>query len=202
MRHRSACALAIGVLSAATLFGSEAAIAESPAPQTGARAVIRDASGAVLGTLVLQRTRRGTVVATASAGRLPPGFHGFHVHAVGICDPQTTDAAGSPAPFLSAGLHFDPAAGGHGNHAGDLPALLATQPGRAQSTVETDRFTIASLFDTDGSAIILHAAADNLGNIPSRYVSSTTGLAGPDAATLATGDAGGRLGCGVITPLR
>ncbi|HVQ95127.1 MAG TPA: superoxide dismutase family protein [Mycobacteriales bacterium] len=113
--------------------------------------------------------------------------------------PTTVDpATGAVAPFLSAGAHFNPAATTHRDHAGDLPPLLVIQSGTATAATETDRFALASLFDADGSAIIVHAGPDNLANIPTRYVSSTTGLPGPDAATLGTGDSGGRTGCGVI----
>jgi Cu-Zn family superoxide dismutase len=63
---------------------------------------------------------------------------------------------------------------------------------------ETDRYTVDQLFDADGSAFIVHAAADNYANIPTQY--SAVGVLGPDAATLATGDAGGGTACGVITP--
>ena len=52
---------------------------------------------------------------------------------------------------------------------------------------------------TSGSvkALIIHADADNFGNIPGRY-SREGGATGPDDTTLATGDAGGRVACGVI----
>jgi Cu-Zn family superoxide dismutase len=167
-----------------------------------ARATIRDAGGAVLGTLVLQQIRSNTVAVAVRVNRLPAGFHGFHVHAVGTCDPATVDpTTGAPAPFLSAGPHFNPAGTTHGHHAGDLPPLLVLQAGAATAAVETDGFAVADLFDADGSAIIVHAAPDNLANIPTRYVSSTTGQPGPDAATLGTGDSGGRVGCGVIQRL-
>ena len=62
---------------------------------------------------------------------------------------------------------------------------------------ETDSTTFAQIFDADGAALIIHAGPDNLANIPARY--SANGVAGPDAATLATGDSGGRFACGVIT---
>ena len=57
-------------------------------------------------------------------------------------------------------------------------------------------FTL-ELIDGDGSALIIHAQPDNQGNIPSRYQSATG--TGPDSATLATGDSGGRFGCGLVT---
>ena len=50
------------------------------------------------------------------------------------------------------------------------------------------------LFDADGSAVIVHAGPDNYANIPTRYTGPV-----PDATTLATGDAGGRVACGVVT---
>ena len=178
--------------SAATTTGASAATGAT------AHAVIQDASGALLGALTLHQAGPETVVVNIRASRLTAGFHGLHIHAVGICDPTTTDPAGNPAPFLSAGPHMDPAGGGHGAHAGDLPPLVVSRQGAASATVRTDRFTVASLFDRDGSAIIVHAAPDNLAHIPARYVSSTTGMPGPDAATLSTGDAGVRAGCGVI----
>lgn len=164
----------------------------------GAKAVIKDASGTVIGVLTIV-SKRSSLIVSASASRLTPGFHGFHIHTVGICDPTTTDASGNPSPFLSAGAHLNPGGATHGNHAGDLPVLLAAGGGTAQSIVETDRLSLADLFDADGSAVIVHAAPDNLANIPTRYLSSTTGLPGPDAATLGTGDSGGRVACGVIT---
>jgi Cu-Zn family superoxide dismutase len=201
MRQKSVVVLA--ALAIFILFGSGVSGAESSAGTSSARAVIRDASGAVVGTLVLQSTPSGSVLVAAHVNRLPAGFHGFHVHAVGICDPTTTDpATGAPAPFLSAGAHFNPTGATHGHHAGDLPVLLVTAGGAANSAVETDGFTIASLFDADGSAIIVHANPDNLANIPTRYVSPANPAGGPDAATLGTGDSGGRVACGVITRIR
>ncbi len=46
--------------------------------------------------------------------------------------------------------------------------------------------------------MILHAGPDNFGNIPSRYVSGQPPVAGADAATKGTGDAGGRIACGIV----
>ena len=77
-----------------------------------------------------------------------------------------------------------------------MPSLLVTASGRAFSSFVTDRFVLADLRDTDGSAVMVHAGRDNFANIPERY--SAAGVAGPDAATLMTGDAGARAACGVI----
>jgi len=146
-----------------------------------------DASGADAGLVKLTRQGKGVVVRAQVEG-LTPGFHGFHVHSVGECVP----------PFTSAGGHFNPDGTGHGSHAGDMPSLLVLEDGTAQLQFTTDRFTIAELFDTDGTAIIVHALPDNFANIPTRYQSTTEGTFGPDSATLATGDAGGRAACGVV----
>ena len=77
-------------------------------------------------------------------------------------------------------------------------SLLVLDDGTAEAQFATDNFTIAELFDADGSAIIVHAAPDNFANIPTRYQSTTEGVFGPDSATLGTGDAGARVACGVV----
>ena len=78
-----------------------------------------------------------------------------------------------------------------------MPSLLVTADGRAYSSFVTDRFTLADLRDTDGSAVMVHAGRDNFANIPSDRYTSATGAV-PDTMTLATGDAGARAACGVI----
>jgi Cu-Zn family superoxide dismutase len=70
--------------------------------------------------------------------------------------------------------------------------LFVSADGTGEARFKTDRFAVADLIDADGSALIVHAAPDNYANIPTRYV------AVPDATTLATGDAGGRVACGVV----
>jgi len=92
--------------------------------------------------------------------------------------------------------HENPGAKTHGGHAGDMTPLLVNADGTAWASFRTDRFVDAEVFDADGSAVIVHAGADNLANIPTRY--RTDAGAGPDAATLATGDAGARVACGLI----
>jgi superoxide dismutase, Cu-Zn family len=152
-----------------------------------ARSLLRDASGLSVGVVRLSKNG-GKVAVRATVHGLAPGFHGFHIHAVGDCTP----------PFTSAGGHYNPAASGHGTHAGDLPSLLVADDGTAQLRFTTDRFGVAELFDADGSAVIVHELPDNFANIPTRYHSHTEDTFGPDSATLATGDAGGRVACGVL----
>ena len=146
-----------------------------------------DASGASAGVVRLT-TQGSTAIVRAQVEGLTPGFHGFHVHSVGECVP----------PFTSAGGHYNPTGAVHGSHAGDMPSLLVLDDGTASLQFATDNFTIAELFDADGTAIIVHALPDNFANIPTRYQSTTEGTFGPDSATLATGDAGGRVACGVV----
>lgn len=155
-----------------------------------ARAVIHNAAGERIGSATLASFEGKTTVVVSVRGT-SRGFHGFHVHERGVCE----------APFTTAGGHFNPAGSVHGDHAGDMPPLLVSSDGRATATFVTDRYQVEDLLDVDGSAIIVHAGPDNLANIPTRYQSSDSTAPGPDAATLATGDAGARFGCGVVTAL-
>ena len=149
-----------------------------------ARATVLDAAGERVGSVRFERRGRSRALrVTVSVRKLSPGFHGFHVHAVGQCD----------APgFAGAGPHLNPPGASHPEHAGDMPPLLATRGGKAQARFVTDRFSLADLRDADGSAVIVHALPDNHANIPERYDPD------PDAATLATGDSGGRVACGAV----
>ncbi|NUP02892.1 MAG: superoxide dismutase [Nonomuraea sp.] len=156
--------------------------------------VIRDARGVAVGRLTVLREGRAAARVSVVVKGLTPGFHGFHLHTTGVCDPKAVDpATGQVSPFFTAGGHFDPGGGTHAGHAGDLPPLLTGQDGSGTASVVTDRFGLRELTDADGSAVIVHALPDNLANIPARYAPD-----GPDEATLRTGDAGGRVACGVI----
>ncbi|WP_131738941.1 superoxide dismutase family protein [Actinomadura roseirufa] len=165
-------------------------------------AQIRDVQGKQVGTLTVTPAGRTAERLSVRVWGLPAGFHGFHVHAVGKCDPAAVDpSTGKVSPFFTAGPHLDLGGPhGHGNHSGDLPNLLIGQDGRGAGESVTDRFQAAQLTDADGSAIVVHALPDNHANIPERY-SSGTGK-GPDADTLKAGDSGGRSACGVIGATR
>ena len=156
-----------------------------------ATATLRDAAGERIGSVFFkQRGRDGTVVVFGRARDLPAGFHGFHVHTTGRCD----------APgFTTSGEHYNPEGTTHRHHAGDMPSLLINSDGEGFIGFETDRFTISELLADDGSAVIVHDAADNFANIPNRYRSpASPPQGGPDPETLATGDSGSRLACGVV----
>jgi len=154
-------------------------------------ATLKDASGADIGWARFEPDGDAVHVKVRAYG-LSPGFHGFHVHTLGVCD----GAVG----FTSAGGHYNPAgaAATHAHHAGDMPSLLVKQDGTAELDFRTDAFTVDQLLDADGSAVIVHAGPDNFGNIPGRYLSGALLIPGPDATTLATGDAGARAACGVV----
>jgi Cu-Zn family superoxide dismutase len=124
------------------------------------------------------------VMVTVQVMGLTPGFHGLHLHTMGMC----TDTG--EGPFTGAGGHI-PTEPQHPNHIGDFPAILVNADGTGYLTFETDRFTVASLMDADGTAIMIHAGPDNYANIPERYGT-------PDEETLKTGDSGDRVACGVL----
>ncbi|TDD53527.1 hypothetical protein E1286_07165 [Nonomuraea terrae] len=86
------------------------------------------------------------------------------------------------APSSARGGHFDLGSHPHDHHTGDLPNLLVGADGTGTTSLVTDRFRMAQLFDSDGSAIMIHAPADNHANIPDRY-RSAAGEEGPDAET-------------------
>ena len=136
-------------------------------------------------------------VQTVAPGILTPGFHALHIHSVGKCDANSVaPTGGSPGDFLSAGGHFQ--APGHTGepHSGDLTSLEVRSDGSAKLVTTTSGFTAADLRGGEGTALVIHEKPDNFGNIPPRY--SVNGTPGPDQETLATGDAGKRVACGVI----
>jgi superoxide dismutase, Cu-Zn family len=186
--------MAIVALSAgmATL-GVEAAARHT---EPDAQAILKDAKGAEVGELRIDE-KSGHPELTIDALGLPPGFHGFHIHTKGVCDPRSKDPA-TGSPFFSAGPHFSLQPSKHPNHSGDLPDLLIGADGKGKATIKTDRFQVTQLLDHDGSAIVIHALPDNMANIPRRF-SHEGGGTGPDAESLKTGDSGTRLACGVIT---
>src|ERR1700722_2062972 len=136
---------------------------------------------------------------TTGAGQLTPGFHGVHVHSVGKCEANSVaPAGGAPGDFLSAGGHFQ--APGHTKmpSSGDLSSLEVRKDGVGMLVTTTDAFALDDLLTGEKTAIIIHAGADNFGNIPPDRYTQTNGTPGPDETTMSTGDAGKRVACGVI----
>ncbi len=198
-----AVTLAVSAVTAAALFTG---ISSGSAAPRGLTAIVADTAGNSIGTVRFVPSDDGAVRVTARLAGLAAGFHGFHVHTTGTCDPSATDPSGNAFPFGSAGGHYNPDATSiHGDHAGDMPSLFAMTDGSALLRFKTDRFTTRQLLDSDGSAVIVHAAADNFAHIPGstsaggeRYHSHVEDVLGPDTATKATGDAGARFACGVV----
>lgn len=156
------------------------AIAAEGASAPAAKAELRNAQGASVGTATLTERPNGVKIAP-QLSTLPPGTHGFHIHAVGKCD---------PLGFTTAGGHFNPDARKHGGktaegpHAGDLPNLAIGPDGSFKGEVLAPRVTLGSgkpsLFPPNGTALVVHADPD-------------------DEMTDPTGNSGARIACGVIT---
>ncbi len=185
-RHAAAAlALTVAVLAASALSGGLLAQGAQSERKRIARATLVNAAGQTVGSVRFERRGKSRALRlSVSARRLAPGIHGLHVHAVGTCEAPT---------FMSAGPHLNPAGAGHPAHAGDMPPLLVTSGGTTEARFKTDRFSLAALRDADGSAVMVHALADNHANIPvERYDPD------PDAMTLATGDSGARVACGSV----
>jgi Cu-Zn family superoxide dismutase len=148
-----------------------------------ATAELKDKDGKTVGSAILREQSDGVLVRLEVKG-LAPGLHAVHVHAVGRCE--------GPA-FASAGGHFNPTQKKHGlksadgPHAGDLPNMLVGKDGSGRFEALTDAISLRpgpmSVFDSDGSAIVIHAASD-------------------DDMTDPAGNSGDRVACGVIAPNR
>ncbi len=138
-------------------------------------------------------------VKTTVTGQLTPGFHGLHIHSVGKCEAQSVaPTGGAPGDFLSAGGHFQ--VPGHSGHpaSGDLSSLQVREDGSALLVTTTDAFTAEDLTSGAKTAIMIHEKPDNFANIPPERYQQINGNPPPDETTIATGDAGKRVACGVI----
>ncbi len=174
---------------------------EAPAEGEKLTAQLKNASGATVATADFDFSPgyATITVKTAAPGLLTPGFHGLHVHAVGKCEASSVaPTGGEPGDFNSAGAHFQ--VPGHSGHpaSGDLTSLQVREDGTAELVTTTDAFTAEDLEAGAKTAIIIHEKADNFANIPPERYQQINGTPPPDQMTLATGDAGKRVACGVI----
>lgn len=176
----TALALATAATACAVLATAGAPTLAAQEPST-ARARLVDAGGDVVGTARLHRTSGDGVLIRLRVDGVAPGVHAFHIHETGLCEPPG---------FESAGDHYSPRGRRHGfldprgPHAGDLPNLHVPASGELVVELLADDVTLApgtpnTLFDDDGSALVVHADADD-------YVSQPAG------------GAGDRIACGVI----
>lgn len=124
--------------------------------------VTQQGIGASVGSVKIEESQHGLVF-TPSLNNLPPGIHGFHIHAKGSCEPATVDgktvAAGAAGGHLdpqNTGKHLGPWAEGH---LGDLPALYVTQDGHSSYPVLAPR--INRLSEISGKALMVHMGGDN-----------------------------------------
>lgn len=144
---------------------------------------LKDAKGQDVGTATLNAGTRGVVI-KLDVKNLPEGEHGIHFHQVAKCDPPD---------FKSAGPHFNPTNKQHGlknpqgAHAGDMKNISVKKDGTAKTTITDDHVVLGqpgvsnSLFANGGTALVIHAKAD-------------------DEKTDPAGNSGDRIACGVITP--
>lgn len=141
---------------------------------------VKSSTGRDLGSLTVTEAAQALSVSGTLRG-LPPGSHGIHFHMVGRCD--------APA-FTSAGEHWNPTSKQHGTgnpqgpHLGDMPNITVGADSIASVLVVTKGGTIrggmSGLMDADGASIVIHTAAD-------------------DQRTDPSGNAGGRVACGVVS---
>ena len=145
-------------------------------------ALIYNASGVPIGTAQLWQQSSGIVNVDITSLALPPGTHGIHFHDVGVCD-------GGSTAFSTAGGHYNPLGREHGlenprgPHAGDAPNIVTPASGVGKVAFSTSRVTLTpgalTLFDANGSSIVVHAGAD-------------------DQMSQPAGNSGARIACGVI----
>ncbi|KAA3486457.1 superoxide dismutase [Cu-Zn] [Gossypium australe] len=150
----------------------------------------------VSGTVFFSQEGNGPTTVTGNLSGLKPGLHGFHVHALG----DTTNGC------MSTGPHFNPAGKEHGapedenRHAGDLGNVIVGDdvcfyflffqfclfdPGCASFSITDEQIPLTGPNSIIGRAVVVHADPDDLGK-------------GGHELSKSTGNAGGRVACGII----
>lgn len=144
--------------------------------------VTSEGIGQSVGTVTITETDKGLEFAP-HLNALPPGEHGFHVHANGSCEPALKE--GKPSAAEAAGGHLDPQNSGKHEgpdgmgHLGDLPVLVVNNDGKATEPVVAPR--LKKLDQVKGKALMIHVGGDNMSDRPKPL-----------------GGGGARYACGVI----
>jgi Cu-Zn family superoxide dismutase len=139
-----------------------------------------EAGNSVAGTVTFEQKGDSVSVSGEITG-LTPGLHGFHVHEFG----DNTNGC------TSAGGHFNPSNKVHGapedeiRHVGDLGNVKADDNGVAKIDIKDALIALNGVNNIVGRSLVVHEGVDDLGK-------------GGHAQSLTTGNAGGRLACGVI----
>lgn len=192
MQMRTAAAAGVAVIVASTFVAAQQGTspAQHPGDASGkvvakARATI--AGEGISGTAEFAETATDTgseVMLTVTVKGVKPGLHGVHLHAIGKCEAPS---------FTASGGHFDPGPSGntdpdanHPYHMGDIPNLRVGPDGTGTLRARTTRVTLSegplSVFDADGTAIIIHGNPDQ-------------GITGPSKSGVSGGP---RIACGVL----
>ena len=152
-RDAEAPAVNAGVESAAVANEAQAA---APIGFTGG-------DGTALGTVTVGGDGAGSMLAIATTG-MPAGVHGIHLHEKGQCDGPK---------FESAGAHLNPGKKMHGRdnpqgaHLGDLANLTVGADGTASTSTVVAGANGDAIGDADGTALVIHAKADDYKTDPS-----------------------------------
>ena len=138
-------------------------------------AEMRDKAGHDIGNVEIHATPSGLGHVLVSLKDLQPGVHAIHVHEKGACAaPEFTSAGGHLALGKEHGIQSK-----DGPHPGDLPNLHVPSSGAVMVEYFAPNLPMTAIFGSDGSSVIVHARADDYKSQPS-------------------GDAGGRIACGVL----
>ena len=141
----------------------------------GGTGALMTGDGAQIGNVSVAATASGYALVTVNAEGIPEGVHGIHVHLVGACDGPGFESAGEHvASGDEHGVMTDT-----GPHPGDLPNLVVQSDGVVAMDAFAPALTMDMIFDEDGSAVVIHANAD-------------------DYTTQPAGNSGDRIACAVI----